>query len=119
MEFLKKNKVVTALAVVAVLALMYYAFSSLGASPALSSTNDSSTSPVSQSLLTTLANLRTIHLDGSIFQNPSFVSLTDFGVVIAPENVGRVDPFAPNATLVTAVSTSPQNSKITPPALKH
>ncbi|MEK7192733.1 MAG: hypothetical protein AAB682_01215 [Patescibacteria group bacterium] len=42
-----------------------------------------------------LVNLRTIKLDSKIFSDPAFSSLTDFGVAIAPQAVGRANPFAP------------------------
>ena len=43
----------------------------------------------------TLQSIHSIKLDNSIFTDPVFVSLTDFGVTIPPENVGRPDPFVP------------------------
>ena len=127
MEFLKKNKIVTVLAVLAIIALAYFGFTSLSAAPAISS-SDAGPSPISQNLLVTLANLHTIRLDGSIFdpnKNPVFASLTDFGVVIQappcaslPSGCGRINPFAPSgASFVTATSTA-QNTKITPKALR-
>lgn len=45
-------------------------------------------------LLTTLARLKSTKLDTSIFSDPVFVSLRDFGVEIAPQPVGRRNPFA-------------------------
>jgi hypothetical protein len=53
--------------------------------------------------LVTLSNLRTIELDESIFQEPIFMSLSDFGVVIPPEAIGRRNPFAP----ISASAVSP------------
>ena len=52
-------------------------------------------SPDAQQILTQLSNLQTISLDGSVFQDPVYLSLTDFGVVLAPEPAGRRNPFAP------------------------
>ncbi len=65
------------------------------ASPTLSSTDSSVV--LSQNLLVTLQNLHTIKLDNSIFSNPAFQSLSDFGVAIPAENVGRRNPFEPAA----------------------
>lgn len=108
------------MAIVAVLALIYFGFSSLSASPSLSSTDASTSSPISQNLLVTLTNLRTIKLDGSIFSDPTFVSLTDFGVVIPPPpSVGRTNPFAPASASTLSAAQSSQNSAITPPSLAH
>ncbi|MDE2071275.1 MAG: hypothetical protein KGI70_00890 [Patescibacteria group bacterium] len=83
------------LAVVLVLCLVIaYLFYMGGPStPALSTVDTSS--PVSSDLLAVLGSLHTIQLDQTIFTNPVFVSLSDFGVTIPPENVGRRNPFAP------------------------
>lgn len=45
-------------------------------------------------LLAALAELKSTKLDTSIFDDPVFDSLKDFGVVIAPLPVGRRNPFA-------------------------
>ncbi len=45
-------------------------------------------------LLTTLARLKSTALDMSVFTDPVFTSLRDFGVEIAPQPVGRRNPFA-------------------------
>ena len=61
--------------------------------------------PVSQALnqsnkqfLDNLSNLKAVTLDDSIFSDPAFVSLTDFGLTLAPEPKGRDNPFAPLET---------------------
>jgi hypothetical protein len=51
--------------------------------------------PDAQQLLIELSNLDNIHLDGSVFSNPVFVSLTDYGVVIPELPFGRRNPFLP------------------------
>ena len=75
---------------------MFFAGDSSG--PLLSSSSGSTVSPVTQELLVTLSNLRTIRLDETIFTNSVFESLSDFGVVIPPEAIGRRNPFAPLGT---------------------
>ncbi|HEV7449021.1 MAG TPA: hypothetical protein VGP13_00570 [Candidatus Paceibacterota bacterium] len=95
MALLKKNMVVIGVIVVA-LAALYYFYSS-GDSGALLST-DQNTSPVSQEILTTLGSLRVIKLDSSVFEDPLFLSLSDFGVSIPPAAAGRRNPFAPVGT---------------------
>ena len=97
MDFLKKNKIVSGVAVLAVfiiVAFMLYSWSSGSATSGVSETN-SETDQSTQALLVTLASLNTIRLDGSIFADPVFVSLTDFGVVIPPQSAGRRNPFLP------------------------
>jgi hypothetical protein len=46
-------------------------------------------------LVATLLQLRAIGLDGTIFSDPAFQSLVDYGIEIVPEPVGRENPFAP------------------------
>ncbi len=97
MDFLRQNKVTIGICVTAVLALVIYFMYFSGGSSGAPLTSSSSASTASQNILVTLQNLNTIKLDPSIFTNPVFLSLTDFGVTIPPENVGRLDPFAPLA----------------------
>lgn len=95
MDFLKQNKTIIGGVVVIVLAIVVYFMYFAGGSSSATLTSSDANSVISQNLLVTLQNLHTIKLDDSIFTNPIFVSLTDFGVTIPPENVGRTDPFMP------------------------
>ena len=45
-------------------------------------------------LLNVLIQLKSTKLDTSIFSDPVFKSLRDFGVEIAPQPIGRHNPFA-------------------------
>ncbi len=55
-----------------------------------------SSGPVSGSqLLASLSNLQSVTLDPSVFSDPIFVSLVDYGISIPHEPVGRPNPFAP------------------------
>lgn len=75
------------------------------------------TSPVSQEILATLGNLRTIKLDNSIFSDPLFISLSDFGVNIPPAAAGRRNPFAPvgqNGPTPTQGTTTAPTASTTP-----
>jgi hypothetical protein len=40
-----------------------------------------------------LKELQAIELRGEIFADPRFISLTNYGVPVIPEPVGRVNPF--------------------------
>lgn len=51
--------------------------------------------PIDQELVATLLELRSVTLSGTIFSDPVFQSLKDFGVQIVPEPAGRANPFAP------------------------
>lgn len=90
-----KNKWMSGIVVTLLVAgLGYYVWSS-GGSSALLTTNTDGASPLSQEILTTLSQINNIRLDPSIFSDPTFLSLTDFGVTIPPQNAGRRNPFAP------------------------
>lgn len=105
MDFLKNNKILTGVLVLAVFGVLYFALYSYQSTPALTASDQ--VSPVSQQLLVTLSNLHTIRLDGSIFADPAFQSLTDFGVVIPSQPAGRRNPFLPaNASANTAPNTT-------------
>lgn len=94
MQFIKDNKKYILFIVLAALGYWAYTLYSGGSAPEelLSSGEES---PISQDLLVTLSSLHTIRLDAGIFTDPVFVSLSDFGVQIPAEAVGRRNPFAP------------------------
>ena len=99
-DFLKENKILAGILVVAVLlAGGYFAFFSGSGSSALltSSTGTTQTSRVSKELLATIGNLKNINLevDSKLFTDPAFLSLVDFHVDIPLQPVGRDNPFAP------------------------
>lgn len=105
MQNLLKNKLVMGGLVVAVVGFLgYYVWNSQGATPLLSDST-AGTSPGSQQILQTLGRLHTIKLDPSIFTDPTFVSLSDFGVTIPPQQAGRRNPFAPLGSAGAAVQT--------------
>jgi hypothetical protein len=79
--------------VVIVGCVAFYLFSG-SSTPDLTATNVSDTSSGSQ-LLDLLNQSRSITLDLSIFSNPVFEALVDSNEPIAPEPVGRPDPFLP------------------------
>jgi hypothetical protein len=95
MDFFKKNKMAIAGgAGILLLIYVYLAYFSGGPSSASLTASDSG-SPLSTDILVTLQSINSIKLDESIFADPAFVSLSDFGVTIPPENVGRRNPFLP------------------------
>lgn len=54
-----------------------------------------SSAALGEDLLTALALLKTISLDTSVFTDPVFLSLSDWGKAIPPQPAGRRNPFAP------------------------
>ncbi len=90
---LKNSKVLTGAMVVLLLGVGYWYWSSTGSAP--QGTVTQVTSPASQELLMMLGSLHSLTLDPSIFSDPLFTSLSDFGVTIPSQPTGRRNPFAP------------------------
>ena len=96
MQFIKDNKMYIAIiAVVLVGGWAYFTFFSGGGGGSSAVLTTDTASPLSQDVLATLSSLHTIKLDNTIFSDPVFTSLTDYGVAIPPESAGRRNPFAP------------------------
>jgi len=95
----KKNIVISVIVIVVIAVFCYWYFGSDSSSstPILSSSDSVS----SDSLLTTLNELKSIALDQSIFSNPAFDgSLKDNTVTLSVALSGRPNPFAPFPGLV-------------------
>ncbi|MBI5005124.1 MAG: hypothetical protein HZC03_00765 [Candidatus Lloydbacteria bacterium] len=61
-------------------------------------TGDSPQAQSGREILALLLNLKSLKLDASIFSDPSFQSLADFGQNIPARPHGRGNPFAPIGT---------------------
>lgn len=59
-----------------------------------------------------LLALRAVTLTGTIFSDPAFKTLVDFGTQIVPEPVGRPNPFAPRGA--SQGTTTGQTSRTSP-----
>ncbi|MDB5224515.1 MAG: hypothetical protein JWO43_137 [Candidatus Adlerbacteria bacterium] len=94
MSFFSQNKFLSIGVAAVICAILYFMFNSSSA-PSQPLTTSTANPALTQQLLAALASLHTIQLDDTVFTNPVFVSLTDFGVTIPPENVGRRNPFQP------------------------
>lgn len=95
MQFIRDNKMYIAGILLVVMGLWIYMAYFSGSSSDATLTSDQSVSPLSPDILLTLSKLHTITLDSSIFTDPIFLSLSDYGVAIPPQNAGRRNPFAP------------------------
>lgn len=96
MQFIRKNLLsIGVTVVVAVAAALVFSFSGNDGA-VLESTQESGLgSPVSRELLVVLGDLRTVTLTDTLFADPAFENLVDFGVAIPLQPVGRRNPFAP------------------------
>lgn len=102
MEILKKYKTILLIIIIIIVAFIAYTFLFVGKkddnlliSDSASKSSDNTSAALESDLLTLLLDIRSIKLDGSVFSNKAFQSLEDFGQDIAPEPVGRENPFAP------------------------
>ena len=96
MDFIKENKGIAGIAIAVIVGVgAYFAYSAGKTDELLTATSSTPTSQVSQELLITLGDLRSIKLDDSIFSDPVFLSLVDFGIDIPLQPVGRDNPFSP------------------------
>ena len=94
----------------------WYLFGGSGGNDALVST-EVVTSASDSELVSTLIQLRAVTLSGTIFSDPVFMSLKDFGVQILPEPVGRPNPFAPlGQTTPTPTTGAPGGTSVNPNA---
>lgn len=100
----KKNIIVIGVIIVVLVAAAYFYFHRDNSSDALLTTGNTTT--VDNDLLNALHQLRSLKLDNSIFSNPVWLSLGDFGKVISPQPLGRPNPFSPLDPSVFATTTS-------------
>ena len=107
---LVNNKLIVIALVVVIGFTGWYALRGGSGSAELLETQDltTPTSEADRDLVTTLLELRSVSLDGNIFNDPAFRALADFGSQIVPEPVGRSNPFAPLGNVPrTGTTTSP------------
>lgn len=96
LDIIKQNKIILIVLVVIIAGFAWYGLADRTPSTSLL-TNDSraDSTVVEQDILRLLLDMRSIRLDSSVFENPAFTSLRDFGRSIVPEPVGRTNPFEP------------------------
>lgn len=103
LDLLKKNKIIIGILIVIIAAFAWFGLSDQQPTTSLlSNESRSSNSAADQEILRVLLDMRSIRLDSSIFENPAFASLRDFGRDIVPEPVGRTNPFAPVGSTQTS-----------------
>jgi hypothetical protein len=95
MDLIKKYQ--TGIAFVVIVAALFGAYQFFFATknaPALTATPTAVAGP-DQDLVALLFQLKGIRLDNTLFGDPLFQSLKDFGRDLVSEPIGRVNPFAP------------------------
>ncbi len=98
LDTLKENKIILVILIVVIAGLGWFGLSGSQTSSELLTNNsrNSGSVVVDQDILRLLLDMRSIQLDSSIFENPAFGKLQDFGKQIVPEPVGRDNPFLPS-----------------------
>ena len=88
---------------------VWFGLSRESPSNSLLTTENVATAPAGdKTLIDTLLQLRAVTLSGTIFTDPLFMNLRDFGTQIVPEPIGRPNPFAPLPAKL------PQGARLTP-----
>lgn len=101
LDIIKQNKVVLGIVVLIVVAFAWFGMADRQPTTSLLSNESRGDASVAeQEILRLLLDMRSIRLDSSIFENPAFASLRDFGREIVPEPVGRTNPFEPTKTFL-------------------
>ena|SRR3989344_6029087 len=92
---MKPNTVILIIAtlIVAVGAYWYF-FTGTGNEPPLTTTGAADNQAQSR-FQTLLSELQPVSFNTNIFSEPRFMALVDLATPVAPETVGRLDPFAP------------------------
>lgn len=114
MNFLLKHKIVILLIGVGVAGVAWFAMTSSGPAPLLS-TEVIGGGP-DQELVETLLALRSVKLDGTIFSEPAFTLLQDYSQPIIQEPVGRDNPFAPLEGATSPAANTAAAAAAEPPA---
>jgi hypothetical protein len=115
LDTIKNNK-----ALVILLAIVIAFFVWFGMSEKAPTTNDlltaeggAESSAAEQELLKLLLDMRSIRLDGTLFEKPAFNSLHDFGKEIMQEPVGRTNPFETIGTDILELATGTPEFELT------
>jgi hypothetical protein len=104
MDFILKHKLIVVVGIVALAGLVWWGLIGTTPQAPLLDTQDTANSS-DQDIVSTLLTLRAVNLNGTIFSDPVYQSLKDFGKQIVPEPVGRENPFAPLEIQVTSDQT--------------
>jgi hypothetical protein len=96
MALLQNKLVILVLGGVVIAGVVWYSFLRDRGDTSLLQTNDlTQATEADADIVNTLLELRSVSLSGTIFSDPAFLRLRDFGRDIVPEPVGRPNPFAP------------------------
>lgn len=96
MSLVRNKYILLCVAGVVLAGVIWYSFMRDKTPAPLLQTEDlTEASNVDSDIVAILLQLRAVSLSGTIFGDPAFMSLQDFGSEIIPEPIGRANPFAP------------------------
>ena len=93
MNILKDNIKMFAILFVVILGFIIYAMSDHAPSPSTIERQSAGMSKTEQEILQLLADVQSIKLNSTIFQDPAFASLRDMSRSIIEEEIGHPNPF--------------------------
>ena len=114
MSLLKNKMVLLILAGVLLAGFVWYSFLRDKSTTLLKTEDLTAGTAVDSDIVSVLLQLRAVSLSGTIFTDPAFISLKDFGSQIVPEPVGRANPFAPLSS--TGATSTPSGAAKRAPA---
>lgn len=107
MSYLKNRTFLLIIAGIFLAIAMWYSFlRDKTPAPLIQSADLTRATGADSDVVQTLLQLRAVSLSGTIFSEPAFMSLQDFGSQIVPEPVGRMNPFAPLSSSAAATTTT-------------
>ena len=113
-ETIFRNKIVIAALAIVVAVIAWYMLGG-EAPPQEGLSTETFSTPATEAerdLVATLLQLRSVSLEGTVFSDPIFQSLRDFGSQIVPEPVGRENPFAPlSQTAASGAATTSRSAR--------
>ncbi len=115
-QTLTRHKLIVIVAALLIAGGVWYGLSATPSGPALiTSTPIGSGNVADQGIVAVLLTMRAVKLDGTILNDPSFMSLQDFSTQIVPESVGRENPFAPLSSQASISASSTPGAQIFKP----
>lgn len=91
LKSLTKNKSVILAILVVILA--FFVYNSFFKSDITTFTVDESVKNIGAEIVQTYSKLQSVALDQKLFSSPAYLNLTDFGVSVSSQPVGRTNPF--------------------------
>ena len=114
MAILKNKLVLIILGGIVLAGVVWYSFMRDDSTQLLQTKDLTIATSVDSDVVGVLLQLRSISLSGTIFTDPAFQSLQDFGREIVPEPAGRPNPFAPlnGAGIRASTSTATTSARV-------